>query len=183
MVTINREQYLEAGLSTLTQPIRLADVVNLIAPAAGDYAAGDNVSNSTTDTLGVPLRVNNMARAPGGTAILQGVRAVCVATSGLVVAPIRLYWFQYAPTPAEVEMDDNVAFAIAGAAGGAKYVGDTLLNGFVDRGGISVSNTMGMQEALRCAPFDTGLFCVPTFETAETNESTNMSFRFDFYCF
>lgn len=177
------EAAIEFGIANLAQPLRFAGSTTIIAAAAGDYAAGNVISNSSTDTTGVPNRANAMSRTTGGCAILQGIRAVCGATSGLVVAPIRLYWFAYPPTPTEVEMDDRAAFAINTLPGGNKYVGSTLLNGFVDRGAVSVSDTVGIQEALRTAPQDDGLYFVATFEGAEANESAGMPIRFDFYCY
>ena len=175
---------IEGYLNDLRKPFRFASRVYLIAAAAGDYAAADAISQSVTDTTGRPVYVPNLALEPGGVAGIAAIRCVCVATTGLVVAALRNFFFTRMPLPAEVEMDDNVAFVInAALAVESILAGVVLQNGFVDRGAVSVSDTTGLQEPMQCAPGQTGLWMLPTFEAAEANESVNMVFRWDFYTF
>ncbi len=171
-------------LDDLRKPIRFASRVYLTAAAAGDYAAGDAISQSVTDTVGRPVFVPNLARDEGGVAVIAGVRTVCVATSGLVVAPLRLYFFTRVPLATEVEMDDNIAFVInAVASAESIFAGTFLCNNFVDRGASSLSDTTNLQEPMKCGDGTKGLWMLPVFETAEANESAGMSFRWDFYTY
>lgn len=178
-----RSDSIEDLIAQLKEPIRFAGSAFVICAAAGDYAAGDVLSNSATDTLGVPTYVPSLARSPGGVVQLVAVRAVCAASNGAVLAQVRLHWFHTDPLAAEVEMDDNAAFSIATAAGSFKWVGSTLLNPFVDRGAVvSTSDTpLSPIEPYRCAPDKDGLWFVAVLENAEANESANMSFKYDFY--
>ena len=172
---------LEALLNQLVAPTRYVGSVSLIAAAAGDYAAGDVMSNSVTDTLGLPLYIAGLARTKGGVVNIQAIRAVC--SEDAVLVTLRLHFFTLLPTPAEVEMDDNIAFTVKTVAGGLKWVGSLLLSPFVDRGtAVSTSDTVYSPiEPMHCDVNDTGLWFLPVLETAEANETANMDIRFDFY--
>lgn len=180
-VEIERAPTLEALLAQLLVPTRFVGSVSLTAAAAGDYAAGDVMSNSVTDTLGVPMYIPGIARTKGGVVNIQAIRAVC--SEDAVLVTMRLHFFTLAPLPGEVEMDDNIAYTVKTAAGGAKFVGSLLLSPFVDRGtAVSTSDTVYSPiEPLHCDPNETGLFFVVVLETAEANETAGMDIRFDFY--
>ena len=170
----------EALLQDLREPIRLAATVRIRCAAAGDYAALDVMSNSVTDGFGLPTFVPNLARSEGGVATIVGVRVTC--NEDAVLNQLRLYFFNQAPTPAEVEMDDNIAFDIKTEAGLDKFAGSILLGAMVDRGTAgSTSDNSNLVEPLACAPGQTGLWLVLTSETAEANETANMQYRIDFY--
>ena len=171
---------LEDLLQQLLEPIRHAASVSQVVAAAIDYAALDVMSNSATDTAGVPIYVKDLARTPGGVATIKSIAAKCSIAA--VLTSLRLHFFRERPLAAEVEMDDNVAFALTTAAGRDKWVGSILLTALANRGGVgSTSDTNDINKNMKCAPTETGLWMVITTEVAEANEGANMILDFDFY--
>ena len=167
-------------LSELLRPVRLAASVIVQCAAAGDYAALDVMSATATADLGRATRVPSLSRTRGGVATIVGIRALC--SEDAVANSLRLHFFKQAPLVAEVEMDDNIAFSIVTAPGADKWVGSILLNAFADRGTLAAtSDNPDLREMMACAEGDDGLYMVVTTETAEVNESANMTIRLDFY--
>ena len=165
----------------LRDPIRYAASVQVTCAAAGDYAAGDAISASATDTLGRAIWVPDLARPPGGVATIMTIVAKC--SEDAVLASLRLFWFLEEPQPAAVEMDDNVAFDLKTAIGRNICLGNgILLNAFNDRGtAAAMSTTSDIREPLRCGPGRMGLWMLPTFEVAEANETAGMTIDFEVY--
>ncbi len=151
------------------------------AAAAGDYAAGDIMSDSVTDTAGQPMFFAGVVSAAGQVAILDKVVAKCSEDAVLARLTLHFYWEQ--PTAAEVEMDDNVAADFAKtAAGRNKYVGSVPLAALADMGtAMAMSTTGSLREMLKTSPASTGLWCVVQINDAEANETANMTLSFDTY--
>ena len=173
---------LERLVSELRDPIRRLGYVSVAVAAAGDYAALDVMSNSATDTAGLPLKLPDIARVNGGPVTIRRIVAKC--SEDAVLTRLRLHWFNVEPLPAEVEMDDNIAFDIKTAAGRIKNLGSTLLSAFVDRGAAaSVSTTEQLEVTLHANPASRDLWFVITTEDAEANETAGMSLEFEVYGF
>lgn len=168
---------LEALLLALQTPVRRVPVAPFTVAAATDYTAGDAISGIATDTFGLPQQLLGCARYKGVPATLRTVRGRC--DEDAVLGSIRFHFFNQLPIPAEVEMDDNVAFDLKTTAGLYKWVGSVLLNPFVDRGTAgSTSDTPNLQEDFDCGPGQ-DLWMLPVWETGETNETAGMRFSFD----
>ncbi len=169
----------EILLAKLVQPVRFT-TTRLTAAAAGDYAAGDVMSQNVTDTLGTCLILPNFVVNPGDTGTVTAIRARC--SEDAVLVTLRLFCFNAMPLPLEIEMDDNIAFNFKTAEGQNKFVGSILLNPFVDRGtSTSTSDNPNLFEPMKCASGSTTLFVLPALETAEANETAGMTIDFDFY--
>lgn len=149
------------------------------AAAAGDYASGDVISQSASADVGVARALASVVDVAGEVAKLTGVVAKCSEDS--IAATMRLHWFSANPTAAQVEMDDNVAFDIKTSAGLAIHLGYTDLPAFADGGTAeSYSQVHGLKQYLATGA-TTGLWFLPVFTAAETNETAGMTFDFDFY--
>ena len=172
---------LPVQLPEALSPIHFASRVEMTCAAAGDYAAGDVLSNSATDGVGRSIYVPSLTRLAGGTPIVMNVVATC--NEDAVAFSLRLHFFRVSPVAADVEMDDNVPFDAAKLVGAVdNWAGSILLNAFVDRGtSIATSETFDIRQIFRCAPHDNGLWMVVTAETGEANETAAMRLTFDFY--
>ena len=172
---------LPVQLPEALSPIHFASRVEMTCAAAGDYAAGDVLSNSATDGVGRSIYVPSLTRLAGGTPIVMNVVATC--NEDAVAFSLRLHFFRVSPVAADVEMDDNVPFDAAKLVGAVdNWAGSILLNAFVDRGtSIATSETFDIRQIFRCAPHDNGLWMVVTAETGEANETAAMRLAFDFY--
>ena len=151
------------------------------APAAGDYAALDIISNSVTDTLGVALTLANVVSIPGEVALLDRVVMVCSEDS--VTFRPRLHFYNYMPIPAAVEMDDNIAADFAKtAAGAAAYLGKVDLPAFADMGtAMAETEVDNLGKPFKCAESSSDLFVVVQTLDADTAETAAMRIRLDFY--
>ncbi len=166
----------------LANPIRFADRVQITCTAAGDYAAGDVMSNSATDGLGVATYVDNLSRTPGGVATLQTINVKC--SEDAVLCSIRLFFFRDMPLAVDTEMDDNAAFDAAKTSKGRQnMLGDGIsLNAFADRGtAASASTTTDIHIPLKLGDGNTGAWMVVTTDTAEANETAGMILTFEFF--
>ena len=178
-IEIDGAPELEALLSRILSPVRRTCAV-LHAAAAGNYTAGDVISSDVDDTEGGPTELRDFARVPGGTGTITAIRAKC--SEDAVLVTLRLHFFDLPPTPAEVEMDDNIAFTIATAGGHNKYLGAITLNAFVDKGAaLSGSDTVDLFESFKCREGQTSIWFVVEATTAEANETAGMSLTFDVY--
>ena len=157
------------------QPLRKA-TATLTAAAAGNYGANDVISNSATDTAGLPLTITNIARKHNDVVTIYGITAVCSEDSVLFRA--RLHFFDTIPAVTAVEMDDNAAFAITTSTG---YLGAVLLDAFADMGGVSLAENHTLRRMFACAEGDRNLYVVVETLDAETNETASMTIKFDLY--
>lgn len=160
-------------------PARRRVSAGFIAAAAGAYAAADVVSNSVTDTLGVPLKFAGVVDAAGQVAILDAIVAKCSEDS--VLWRLAIDFYDQAPLPAEVEMDDNIALdAAKTVAGYGKFVKRVPLVAMADMGtAMAFSNTPNLREMLRTVTTD--LWGVVVTLDAEVNQTAGMRIDFDLY--
>ncbi len=167
------------------QPARRSKFSRIQAAAAGDYSAADVVSNSVTDTLGLPNRIPGVTDLAGQVAILDAVSGTCSEDS--ILARFRLHWYNYPPLPADVEMDDNIAADWAKISAGREgYLGYTDIPAFADRGtAMSHSQATGLRQELltkvlpSTPPGGSGdLWYVLEILDAEANETANMLIDF-----
>jgi len=149
--------------------------VSLTAAAAGDYAAGDVLSQSASNDVGVALEFAGLGRKPGDHITLIDGIVKCNVASDLLL-PLRLHLFNRAPVAAEVEMDDNVAFSIKTTAGKGIYLGSFDFLPFRDDGALLIAEPLTPRKTVLLA--GTSLFVVPQTRAAETNESAGMVLDF-----
>lgn len=141
----------------------------LTAAAASGYTAGDVISQSATNDAGVAISF-----PVGGACLIIGVNAVCSEDS--VLNRIRLHLFADNPTAAEVEMDDNAAFAITTST---DYRGYIDLPAFVDQGGVAQAQNMTVRFPIKPIAGSSLIYAVPQTLDAEDNETASMTIRFD----
>ena len=148
----------------------------LTTAAAGDYADNDVIGNDADDTEGDPLTLSGFC-LDRRVVTVRRILAICSEDS--IVATLRLHFFDTVPTAAEVEMDDNAAFAINTAGGAGKYLGFIDLAAFEDVGGVSMSQNNDLYVPMRASASDAYLVVQAT--AAEANETAGMTIRFDIY--
>lgn len=153
--------------------------VTLTCAAATDYTAGDVMSSSGTDGVGVALAVPVGGR--GDVVNVRQVVAVCSEDS--VLNRLRLHFYNYNPAAADVEMDDNIAGDWAkNATGAAGYLGSITLPAFADRGtSMAVAEGDLIDKMLACSLTLGSVYMVVETLDNETNETASMTIRFDFY--
>jgi hypothetical protein len=152
--------------------------VTLTAVAAGNYTAGDIVSNDADDTEGDAIEI------PLESFSIRNIRQiVAVCSEDSIVARLRLHFYDYNPAAADVEMDDNIAGDFAkNATGAAGYLGSVLMTAFVDRGtAMSVADAQYVDLLVRTKEGSTKIYMVAEFADAEANEAAGMTIRFDIY--
>lgn len=149
--------------------------VTLTAAAAGNYAAGDVISNDADNTEGVALTFSNVARQQGRGGYID--RACVTCSTDTVVGRIRLWLFHTNPTASE--LDDNAAFSLA--------VANRLALGYIDFPALADNGALGFAQAealafpFVCASITRDLYGVPQFLDAETNEAAGMTLTFDLH--
>ncbi len=180
LVGTNSPLPVQVSGQVLMTPARRVVSTFFIAAAAGDYAAGDIMSNSVTDNQAIALRIDGVVDVAGQVAILDKVVARCSEDS--VLNRLRLHFYRENPLPAEVEMDDNIAADFAKTAlGFNKYIGPVPLVAFADGGtAMAFSSTPNLREQLKTAG-STSLWIVVETLDAEVNETAGMNINFDFY--
>jgi hypothetical protein len=148
------------------------DGTNIIA-AAGNYAAGDVVSNDADAGEGDPWIFTGIARESGGSGTITKATLECSEDS--VVARVRLWLFNAVPTT--TEMDDNEAFNYDADDAG-KFIGWITFPALVDAGEVSVAFTKDGDLPLpfKCVG-SANLWGITQFLDAETNETASMTFR------
>lgn len=151
----------------------------LTAVAAGDYADNDVIGNDADDTEGDPIVFADVAASEGDEVVLR--RVVALSSVAAFVATGRLHIFNAAPVAAEVEMDDNAAFAINNAAGAAKYLGFVDLAAFATIGAGGALSQNDVERPFKCADGSRSLWGVYQATDAFTNEAAGMTIRLDTY--
>ena len=147
----------------------IGDQGNIIA-AAGDYAANDILSNSTTAALAMPWVFNGVARRKGGSGYITRMIGTCTATSA--VARLRLWLFSQ--TPMASTRTDNAAFALA-------LVDKVRLVGFIDLPAMSsatnfvYAQNIDVKLQFNCQPAEDTLYGILQTLDAETNEAASMA--------
>ncbi len=170
-----------AVAAALASPARRIVSVSFLAAAAGDYAAGDVISNSVTDTLGLPLYLADIVDTAGQAGILDKIVIKCSEDS--LLCRFRFHFYADMPLPAEVEMDDNIAFDWAKTTAGAnKYIGPSQATVAMADGGtaMSYSSTINLRDEIKTT-VATGVWAVMEILDIEANEAAGMRFDIDFY--
>ncbi len=162
------------------QPARRIVSAGFNAAAAGDYAAADVVSNSVTDTLGVPLKFAGVVDVAGQVAILDKIVARCSEDS--ILARFALDFYTRLPLAAEVEMDDNIAADPAKTvAGYGIHICRVPMAAFADFGtAMSESTTPNLREMIKTYG-SVDLYAVVIILDAEVNETAAMRVDIDTY--
>lgn len=158
----------------------------VVVEAAGDYAAGDVLSNSDTADAGVAAEFAGVGLKAAAVVTLVGINARMNAPSW--AGQLQLHFFSRAPVAAEVEMDDNAAFAIKTTAGQDIYLGSVTLPAFANPGGSLFVHaepvvTTPIAKRMKLGAGETSIYVV--FETvdADTNEVATMNLDVDLYFF
>lgn len=138
--------------------------------AAGDYVAGDMISNSATAASATAWKLK-MGRDAGDAGHITSVW-VSASVDSLTTAP-HVYLFAREPDRTDTPFTDNAAFAI-GARALEYYCGRITLPGLRDDGSVSHAMTTNLQHPYRTD--DAGyLWAILVASTAEANESANMT--------
>lgn len=137
--------------------------------AAGDYTAGDVVSENAT--AGTAWKFENCARFPGRPFYITSVQANCSEDS-ITAMLLRIHWFIRDPN-ASVR-NDNVAMAHAQADRPA-YRGFTDLTVFVDLGDFSAIGDDTIRKLIVPDPSSRDLYAIVETRAAEANETANMN--------
>lgn len=152
---------------------RVLGTLNGVSPvlaAAGDYAAGDVLSDAATNGTGHAFVFAGMARQAGGS----GIVAKALITSSVQgwVPAMRLWLFH--ALPAACELDDNSAFSLD-ADDRDKVVGYIDFEAGFDAGEVSFVQNTDVRLAYKCAAADTSLYGILQVTEAATNESAGMT--------
>jgi len=139
------------------------------APAAGDYAAEDVISNSTS--AGVVWTFSNVVDRPGTGGYIVYAMILC-ETTAVAHTPI-LYLYTSSTTSGET--DDNKANDNPVHADAANYVGSITFPAMSDYGGdaqaIVSKSSAGMPVAFNCAAGDTNLYGILVTTDGEAGET------------
>jgi hypothetical protein len=159
------------GRLVVNQKRELVELTKII-PAAGNYAAEDVISESTS--LQLPWIFPTTIPQMGWGAITRG--NILISTTGLL-PKITLDFYAFTPT---CEMRDNVAATGILAADRYSYIGRIDFPALEDLGGCSNSlvtpNTYGnapLEFQVRCP--QQCIYAVAVLRDAETNEAANMT--------
>lgn len=173
-----RSNIIGQELESVTE-LRRFSSVTLTCAAAGNYTAGDVMSNSATGDAGVALEVPVGGR--GEIVTVKQIVAVCSEDS--VLNRLRLHFYNYNPAAADVEMDDNAAGDFAkNSTGAAGYLGSIPLPAFRDGGtSMAVAEANLVDKLLACSTTLGSVYMVVETLDDETNETAGMTIRFDFY--
>ena len=137
--------------------------------AAGDYAAGDVLSESATNGVGTAWTFSGMARANGGKGQILNAWVKCETTN--LTPRLALYLFNATPTS---ELDDNAANTALLHADLSKYVGVIYYQAMAEYGGdseASPSPTTLFPIQYQCAVADTALYGILITLDAITGET------------
>lgn len=102
--------------------------------AAGDYAAGDIISDDADNTEGTSIAFDPAIRYDADEGVVTHVIVTCSVDA--LVVPTDLDIFDSVPDASE--LDDNAAASIA-VADRSRLAGTVSLPAFTDRGAISVA--------------------------------------------
>lgn len=153
--------------------------VTLTVAAAGNYSAGNIMSNSATDGAGVATKIEL-----GEVFAVKRIRQIITKCDEDSVTFIpRYHFYDQEPAAADVEMDDRTAGDFAKTATGrAAYLCSILGGAFVDRGtAMAVSETDLIDKLVRTASGKSAIWLVLEDTTGETNETAGMTFTIDIY--
>lgn len=140
-----------------------------IVAAGGDYAAGNVLSQSASNGIGLPWVFDNAARLAGGTGYVTKLTASLSVAA--VTARLRIWLFKV--TPATSEMDDRAAFSLD-ADDRASCLGYIDLPAFINAGEVAWAQNVELHHAITCSGDDKLFGIVQTLD-AFTNEVAGMT--------
>ena len=141
--------------------------------AAGDYAANDILSDSTS--AGVSWLFSNLARISGGSGIVT--RAVVTCSVEAFAPRLRLWLFN--TTPTTTSLNDNVAFSLD-ADDRTKVIGYLDFPAMADAGEVSYAQNVDVRLALK-AVGSAHIYGVLQTLDAITNESAGMTITLELH--
>lgn len=147
----------------------LAGVNPGVIAAAGNYAAGDVLSNSATASAGVHWVFDGIAPT-GGSGYITKVVVTCSAEG--LLCRFRLHLFNAVPSGSE--LDDNEALSIV-VADRAKWIGYVDLPAMADLGTMTGAQSIDVRLKFDCASDDDALYGILQTLDAETNEAASMT--------
>lgn len=159
--------------------VRVFGTLNALSPvlaAAGDYAAGDVLSDSATNGAGHAFEFAGMGRVAAGSGIIT--KAI-ITTSVEAWSPTMRLWL-FHTTPSGCELDDNAALSIV-VADRAKLVGYIDFAAGADIGTISYTQNTDVRLSYKCAAADTKLYGILQVTEAVTNESASMTLTIELH--
>lgn len=138
--------------------------------AAGNYAAGDVISNDADNGEGAAWVFSGCARIPAGGGFISGAYVQFSAQS--MVARCRLWLFNELPTASE--LDDNAAFSLDADDQDKQATPYPLeFTALVDHGEV-VCGYCFDKVPFQCAGSSVSLWGILQFIDAETNEAAAM---------
>ena len=175
-VTHHRPRNLEAGEKHIGQvggyevrvQGRLAGMTLPPIPAAGNYAALDVISDSTS--AGSLWHFPNCARQNGGGGYIK--KLIATASAASMVTRLRLWLFHTGPSASAKE--DNAAFDLK-AADRQKVTGYLDTTALADVGDVAMGQNFADTLEFVCASDSRDLFGILVAVDAETNEAANMT--------
>ena len=142
--------------------------------AAGDYAAEDVMSESTT--VGTPWVFANIVRNAGGVGVITKAIALCSTTA--LTPRITVYLFTKSPNVLGAAFQDNAANTAVYSVDRDGYVGRLDFSAMQDLGGNSesmlVPGDIGMPLEFKCAPGENTLWGIAVTRDAITGEAAGM---------
>lgn len=139
--------------------------------AAGNYTAGDIVSDSASNGVGTAWEFTQMAPGSGFPGIIYKADITCDEDS--VTASYRLHLFSASPSTA-TELDDNAAKTFDNDDR-ANYLGAITFPAMVDEGEMSRAQIEGLTFGYWCGQSGTSLYGVLEDLSGETNETAGMT--------
>ena len=146
--------------------------------SAGDYAAGDVMSDSATGGAGTAMSFTGIAKTKGAGGYITKASILCSTTA--LTPKLTLFLFNAVPT---CELDDNAANTAVVAADQASYVGHIDFPAMEDIGTgmsqtLATPSTYGnLPLAFNCAYNSNILYGVIVTRTAITGEAASMTLR------
>lgn len=147
--------------------------------AAGNYDAGDILSESATNGAGTAWEFAVMAPRDGTPGVIFMATIKCSEDS--IANRFRLHLFNASPSTA-TEMDDNAAKTMDNDDRG-KYLGYIDFPAMADLGEFSFAQAVGLNYGYVCADGAASLYGVLETLDAETNETASMVIDIDLYAY
>lgn len=111
--------------------------VSKTAVAAGNYAAGDVVSESATNGVGTAWRFGGIESRAGQGSYITNANIVFSGAGADAVAAVYKLWL-FSANPSTSELDDNAAKSFS-AADMANFLGILTFQAAVDQGSVAVA--------------------------------------------
>lgn len=147
--------------------------------AAGNYTAGDILSESATNLAGTAWEFPHLAPRDGAPGVIFMATIKCSEDS--ITNRFRLHLFKSSPSTA-TELDDNAAKAMDNDDRD-KYLGYIDFPAMADLGEFSFAQAVGLNYAYQCADGASSGYGVLETLDDETNETASMVIGIDLYAY